>query len=106
MSTPTVVPLMVWVAYVVWGYMCMALCQLAVIACRHFGSRGVSIAVQCGVGLVILVATVWYNNRFNSGDIRLYVLLGYVVGMLVYYLVCYDVVDTLAYRITKHVTTD
>lgn len=101
MSTPIVMPLMVWVACVVWGYVCMALCQLAVITCRYFGKKSVSVAMQCGVGSIILIATVWFNNRFNSGDIRLYVLLGYGVGVLVYYLVCYDVVDALSAKITR-----
>lgn len=98
MNTPTVVPLMVWVAYVIWGYLCTALCQVAVVVCRHVANRWAGVCVQVATGVAVAVATVWYNNVFNSGDIRLYVLIGCIVGGLVYYLVCYDVVDRLLSR--------
>ncbi len=101
MSTPTVVPMMVWTAFLVWGYMCMAVVECCILACRYLHARGAKIAMQAIVGVLLLCATVWYNNIYNSGQVRWYILLGMVAGGAIYYLVCYDVVQNIVHKLVN-----
>ncbi len=103
MNTPTVVPLMIWTAYVVWGYIAMAVCQCCVISTRYIGSSAVCIALQLVVGALLVVATLAYNNYYNCGQVRLYILLGMAVGATIYYLVCYRVVEGIVHSIIMRI---
>lgn len=99
MNTPTAVPMMIFACFVVWGYCCMMFCQITVIVHRLITVRWGKILLQIAAGIVIVACSVLYNNRFNNGQMRAYVVLAMVCGALVYYTVCYGVLSVWAEKI-------